>query len=91
MQQSPKCRFLIVLSFAAVLLIKDLNNILVSQVKHVKFMYKPLNVILTKFISIAIFSIYVFIASELNTMSDTLKSIGIIQFSHIQPYLWLTE
>lgn len=70
---------------------KDLNNVLVSQVKHVKFMYKPLNVILTKFISIATFFIYVFIASELNTMLDTLKSVSIIQFSHFQPYLWLTE
>lgn len=90
-QQIPKCRFAIVLDFAAVLLIQDLNNVLVSQVKRVQFMYKPLNVILTKFIVTAIFSVYVFIASESNTMSDTFKSMSIIQFSHFQPYLWLTE
>lgn len=45
-QQILKYWFLIVWNFAAVLTIKDLKNVLVSQVKHVKFMYKPLNVIL---------------------------------------------
>lgn len=46
-QQFLKCRFLIVLNFAAVLIIKDLKNVLVSQMKRVKFIYKPLNVILS--------------------------------------------
>ena len=46
-QQFLKCQFLIVLNVAAVVIIKDLKNVLVSQVKHVKFIYKPLNVILS--------------------------------------------
>lgn len=45
-QQILKCQVLIVLCFAAVLIIKDLKNVSVCQVKHVKFMYRPLNVIL---------------------------------------------
>lgn len=45
----------------------------------------------TKFIAIPICSMYVFISSELNTMPAIFKSINITQFSHFQPYLWLTE
>lgn len=46
-QQLLKCQLLIVLNFAAVLIIKDVKSVLVSQMKHVKFIYKPLNVILS--------------------------------------------
>lgn len=45
----------------------------------------------TKFIATAIFSVYAFISSESNTVYDSFKSTSIIQFSHFQPYLWLTE
>lgn len=48
-------------------------------------MYQPLNVILYQVRCYKLFfPIYVFISSESNTMSDTFKSISIIQFSHLQ-------
>lgn len=92
-QQIRQCWFLIVLSFAAVLIIKDLKNV-VCQVKHVKFMCQPLNVILYQarcYRHFFFFPLRFSVPQKQITMSGTFKSISIIQFSHLQPSLWLTE